>query len=73
MLFPEYSFPVVLNSTNFLILTPFSVFISDPLFLLYEDWIQDMAIMISIFTVFYTTLIFFLYLTMKKVIEQGES
>ncbi|XP_011366007.2 selection and upkeep of intraepithelial T-cells protein 8-like [Pteropus vampyrus] len=61
----------VLNSTNFLILTPFSVFISDPLFLLYEDWIQDMAIMISIFTVFYTTLIFFLYLTMKKVIEQG--
>lgn len=73
MLFPEYFLPVVLNSTNFLILTPFSVFISDPLFLLYERWIRDMAMVIFIFMVFYSALVLLLYIPMVKLIKQGES
>ncbi|XP_016006849.2 putative selection and upkeep of intraepithelial T-cells protein 1 homolog [Rousettus aegyptiacus] len=47
------------------------VFISDPLFLLYERWIRDMAMVVFIFMVFYSALVLLLYIPMVKLIKQG--
>lgn len=65
MLVSEPSVPLALSSTNFLIFTPFSVSISDPLFVLYNDWIQEIRILVIVLMIIFTLLISLLYLSLK--------
>ncbi|XP_027627140.1 putative selection and upkeep of intraepithelial T-cells protein 1 homolog [Tupaia chinensis] len=49
----------------YILLSIKKVSIPDPLFLLYSDWMWDMAIVVFIMVAFFTILIFILYLTVK--------